>query len=792
MQKLMLIFLSLLVGSIALTSCKQQERKTKMDIISGLASPIQMQPEETILYLDDYIDGQILIDSLVGDISLHIQFEAGNRTVTMKENGQLPHVSSLKISTTEGDVFIPVYKSKKQKINFIYDPGTSSVTSVGIAGEMNAWNPENTPMVQQDGKWTVSLYLIPGNYGYQMVLDGSRALDSNNPETKPNGMGGFNSLLKVEGVPEDKVPNINLLTHNNKNLTFTANRAAEVVAYWNNQKIESDFHHDHYDLNIPKEAKAVKRSFIRLWATNESASSNYTLIPLSYGNVISSTQQLTREDKQSNIMYFVMVDRFKNGNSQNDKKILDDSIHPKANYLGGDLEGVLQKVESGYFDKLGVNNIWLSPIVRNPEGAYGYYNKDGIKSKFSAYHGYWPTSFTKVNSHFGNETDLKNLIASAHKKEYNMVLDFVANHVHESHPVYQANKDNEWATSLYLPDGTLNTEKWDEHRLTTWFDVFLPTLNLEKPEITEMLSDSAVFWLENYQFDGFRHDATKHIPEIFWRTLTKKVKAYQKESGHQVLQLGETYGTPELITSYISSGMLDGQFDFNVFDAVSTSICSEDIGFQLAADRIMQSQDYYGTNHIMGNISGNQDRSRFMALATGEVRFDEDSKYAGWSRDINKKTDTGYKKLAMLHAINMTIPGIPVIYYGDEIGLTGGNDPDNRRMMYFENWNEKENALFESTAKCAKLRRDNMSLLYGDLKFITIEDELLVYSRKYFDENCLVIVNNTAEQKELSIDLPVGFQKENLSSHFGQDFIINESNQLNIKINPFSFEIIVN
>jgi cyclomaltodextrinase len=181
-----------------------------------------------------------------------------------------------------------------------------------------------------------------------------------------------------------------------------------------------------------------------------------------------------------------------------------------------------------------------------------------------------------------------------------------------------------------------------------------------------------------------------------------------------------------------------------------------------------------------------------MALATGEVRFDEDSKYAGWSRDINKKTDTGYKKLAMLHAINMTIPGIPVIYYGDEIGLTGGNDPDNRRMMYFENWNEKENALFESTAKCAKLRRDNMSLLYGDLKFITIEDELLVYSRKYFDENCLVIVNNTAEQKELSIDLPVGFQKENLSSHFGQDFIINESNQLNIKINPFSFEIIVN
>ena len=105
------------------------------------------------------------------------------------------------------------------------------------------------------------------------------------------------------------------------------------------------------------------------------------------------------------------------------------------------------------------------------------------------------------------------MLAEAHKRDINIILDYVANHVHKEHPLYQKHPD--WATNLYLPDGTLNTEKWDEHRLTTWFDTFMPTLDLERPEIYEPMTDSALFWVTEYKFDGFRHDATKHIPDVF-------------------------------------------------------------------------------------------------------------------------------------------------------------------------------------------------------------------------------------------------------------------------------------
>ena len=144
-----------------------------------------------------------------------------------------------------------------------------------------------------------------------------------------------------------------------------------------------------------------------------------------------------------------------------------------------------------------------------------------------------------------------------------ILIDHVANHVHQEHPVYQNNKD--WATSLYLEDGRMNTELWDEQRLTTWFDSFLPTLDFSKKEVVEAMTDSALFWFENYDIDGFRHDATKHVQIDFWRTLTRKInERVAIPEQRSIYQVGETYGSPELINSYVKSGLLDGQFDFNL------------------------------------------------------------------------------------------------------------------------------------------------------------------------------------------------------------------------------------
>ena len=117
---------------------------------------------------------------------------------------------------------------------------------------------------------------------------------------------------------------------------------------------------------------------------------------------------------------------------------------------------------------------------------------------------------------------MKQFVTEAHYQGINIIMDYVSHHVHMKHPLYKLHPD--WITKLDLPDGRKNIRLWDEQRLTTWFDTFLPTLDFNRPQVVEMESDSAMYWVENYDMDGFRHDATKHVPEAFWRRLTQKVK----------------------------------------------------------------------------------------------------------------------------------------------------------------------------------------------------------------------------------------------------------------------------
>ncbi|HAN77964.1 MAG TPA: alpha-amlyase, partial [Bacteroidales bacterium] len=180
-----------------------------------------------------------------------------------------------------------------------------------------------------------------------------------------------------------------------------------------------------------------------------------------------------------------------------------------------------EKIKDGYFKQLGINTIWMSPVAKNPEGAFGKYPNP--ETAFSGYHGYWPISSTLIDDRMGTSDELKELIEVAHKNGINVLLDYVAHHVHQDHPAVKMHPD--WYTNLYLPDSTLNVMIWDEQRLTTWFDVFLPTFNFQKPEVVEAMTDSAVYWFANYQLDGFRHDATKHVPNEYWRSLTYKLRS---------------------------------------------------------------------------------------------------------------------------------------------------------------------------------------------------------------------------------------------------------------------------
>jgi cyclomaltodextrinase len=626
--------------------------------------------------------------------------------------------------------------------------------------------------------------LTPGEYQYLLVIDGKEQRDPANPDSVDNNIGGFNSLLKVGSYKQEDLPYIHSQKIQAHSFSVECNTPLEgIYVFWQNELISNARNTRELKIKIPHGARDLDRSFVRIIGYDLHGFSNDMLIPLDRGRVILDAAKLDRHDRQTMIMYFMMVDRFRDGDPSNDKKVDDPEIRPKANYFGGDIEGIYQELLDGYFSRLGVNTLWLSPISQNPEGAYGLWPDP--RSKFAGYHGYWPVSLTKIDYRFGTKADLKKLISEAHHQGMNVLLDYVANHVHELHPVYRQHPD--WATNLYLPDGSLNTEKWDEYRLTTWFDTFLPTLDLRRPEVVEPMTDTALYWFRNYDLDGFRHDATKHIDELYWRTLTRKLKLY---SGCDPMpyQIGETYGSPELIASYISSGMLDAQFDFNVYDNALGVFARDEEHFDRLQAMLNESLRYYGYHNLMGNITGNQDKARFISLAGGDLSFSENAKYAGWTRDIGTGDPSSYEKLKLLHAFNMTIPGIPTIYYGDEVGIPGANDPDNRRWMKFDNLTPKELSVRETVSKLAHFRRNSMPLLYGDIRFIEHTDKTWVFMRSYFGQVVYVLFNKNDQPETLVFKTGLNGESE-LKALMGNEFI-RKQDKIEIDLPARSFEIL--
>lgn len=728
-----LFLLSLL--SLSFLSCKNKPAKTQQEVVLGksLATPIYLQLGKTPIILSDYILEPQKIDSIAKSPDYQVERRQNSDTIYINPSKKLRPISNFRIYAQGSYYDIPLFKSTQRKHIFKLKK-SYKYKKVGFKSQIVGW--QNVPMQQDNENWYYSALLDPGNYQYLFVVDGKEILDPSNTEKIGNGAGGFNSLLSIKDQ-SDKAPFLTTEKQAGNRFELQSNHpVTQVLAYLDNQLIDKEninIDKDKISIKIPKTHK--ERSFVRVFAYNEFGRSNDVLIPLEKGKIITDVSKLKRTDFRTQIMYFLMLDRFMDADKSNDHPIKSDSILPKVNFKGGDLQGVDKKIRDGYFKDLGINTIWISPILKNPDKAYGFWPDP--MTKFSGYHGYWPVSNTQIDPRFGNEKAFKQLLSDAHQQNMNVLLDYVANHVHKDHPLYKQHPD--WFTSMYLPDGTRNLEKWDSHRLTTWFDTFLPTIDFSKHQVVEAMTDSAAYWVTHYNLDGFRHDATKHIQLDFWRTLSHKIKT---RTNRPIYQIGETYGSPQLIRSYVNTGMLDGQFNFNLYDAEVAVFAQKDAPMKRLSDALKESLKYFGYHHLMGNISGNQDRARFMSYASGDVKFNENAKKAGWKRHIVLSDTTAYHQLEMLHAFNMTTPGIPCIYYGDEYGMIGANDPDNRRMMQFSELDKHQNALKNKVKELIKLRKNSMALMYGSTQ-VEEKDNVLIIKRKYFNDTIEILFNKS-------------------------------------------------
>ena len=762
----------------------QTDSKTA-DVL-GLITPIQLTGDQTTVVLEDYFMDVSKVKNVFAAAPLKSFLAKDKKTVLLRGGKNVPLFSLVMVLMNDGSKYdILVKASQKKPITIkLADNGYKSVA---VKGDFNAWNVNDGMMKKNGSTWEATINMNAGDYEYMFVTDGKEVKD---PLSKLSSANGKNALLSLPKPDIKKLTH--LFTEKNKGREFSIgfdNEPAKVFAFWNNQKLAAGINKVNKNLEciIPDAAKAEKRSFIRAFAFNTEGVANDILIPLEFGKIVESTTSLSRTDKEAQIMYFILLDRFKNGSLKNDNPDLNPKIHPMANWQGGDIAGMTEKINDGYLKTLNINSLWISPITKNPDSSYQEYPEP--HRWYTGYHGYWPTLSSFIDPHFGTDNDMKTFVDAAHKNGMNILLDYVCHHVHTEHPFFKANPT--WITKLDLPDGRKNIRIWDEQRLTTWFDTFMPTLDLERPEVIVANTDSTLFWMKKFDLDGFRHDAAKHIPLPFWRYLTKKIKKDVISSGKSVYQIGETYGSRELIASYINSGMMDSQFDFPVYFDSREVIAKDGLSFKIVENTLRESFNYFGYHNTMGYMTGNHDQPRFISLAGGGLKWDESDREAGYQRKIEVGDPIGYKRLQMMTALMFTIPGVPVIFYGDEIGIPGAGDPDCRRMMRFEGLSdaEKENKMIAE--KITTLRAKRLSLIYGDTEILKTSDDTFVFLRDYFGELTVTVFNKSRVASDVNFEVPKRFLNTNLKTNFNGK-VTKSGTQISVSLAANSFEILTN
>ena len=495
------------------------------------------------------------------------------------------------------------------------------------------------------------------------------------------------------------------------------------------------------------------------------------------------------------VMYFVMVDRF--NDSDGERETVPDATDgpadgPSGQYMGGDLAGVTEQL--GYLTDLGVTALWLSAPYENRDEAGEAINPDADSHMYSAYHGYWPSPADvdysdptspsprpMVESRIGTEADLRELIdiahatTGAHGDSLRVLFDYVMNHVDENSGLYAAHSDvsdrtNDWFARdesdnqfrLCGPENLWDDDFWGTRCA---FTEYLPPFDFARSsEALQWSVDDALWWALEYGIDGYRLDAIKHVP-FEWLTALRDELTTQITApwGDRFYLVGETfaYTNPGLIRDYVDPDtMLDGQFDFPFKYQLCRAVFNQADGLDTFSTWMDGNDIFYGPDAIMTTWIGNHDIPRAIHFASGQIGNcrEGSSPGNGWNADAYQQpTDAApYERLGVAFAIMMTNRGIPLIYYGDEIGLAGGGDPDNRRMMVFDRLNDHQLALRDAVSALANARAENPALSRGRRTTHSVSADSWVYTMGGCGDTPDVTVAINRADGDTSVTIPAG------------------------------------
>lgn len=491
--------------------------------------------------------------------------------------------------------------------------------------------------------------------------------------------------------------------------------------------------------------------------TTPTGATSFELPLAARGMKLDKFQGLSQED----VIYLIMPDRFANGDPTNDEPAEVKGTHNRSNpgaYHGGDLRGIRDHLP--YLKDLGVTTLWLTPILKN--GAA------------QDYHGYGAVDLYAVDPHLGTLRDYQELVTEAHKQGMKILFDLVPNHVGPRHP---------WVSEPPLPDwfhGTLQHHadssagisgtfygKADKPQIANdpfetlvdphapprlsrnltdgWFFNILPDLNTENPAVAQYLLQESIWWAETSGLDGYRLDTFPYVSRKFWSAWHAGLHRIYPE----LTTIGEVFHPDPSVTSFFAGGQrrFDGidsglttLFDFPLFFTLRDILLRNAPAARIAD--VLRHDSLYVHPDSLVTFFANHDVPRFASADGGSA---------------------AKQKLAF--GLTLTLRGIPEFYYGDEIGMPGGGDPDNRRdfpggwpgdpknAFTAEGRTAEQQELFTYVQTLLGLRREHPALQSGKLWHLFSDETAYAFLRETEEDRMLVVFNNSTESRELKIPL---------------------------------------
>ena len=447
------------------------------------------------------------------------------------------------------------------------------------------------------------------------------------------------------------------------------------------------------------------------------------------------------------VIYLIMIDRFADGDPTNNNPAdappeANDAKNPRA-FHGGDLRGIINHLP--YLKELGVTALWLTPWTDNWNGV-NRCAKQWCPNTY--YHGYHTIDYYAVEDRFGDLQTLRELVDKAHALGLKVIQDQVANHVGSQHP---------WVRDPPLPNwfhGTLA-----EHRLNPfnngvllsphanerqvrdvldgWFSDDLPDMNQDEPEVARYEIQNALWWVGVTGIDGIRQDTIQYMPRTFIRDLSNALhrqypklwmvgEVFQRDAAHTAFFIGGHTGWDGIDTK------LDSVFDFALWNT-SLSVFTNKLPVEALRDQLKYDALYPDPARLTV-LANNHDTRRFLSLEGATL--------------------TGAK----LHtAFVLSVRGIPKLYYGEEIAMEGGEDPDNRRdfparAFNASGRNAKQQEMFEWTRAWIRLRREHPALRRGRLIDLFYDENVYVFARQ--DNNETVVIGINRQDKPAEVTIP--------------------------------------